>query len=116
MTRGCIDVNDRMETNIKNIFAIGDCTGKSMLAHTASQQGEVAAENIMGINSIMDYKTIPACAYTKPELASVGFTEEQASQKGIEYNVGRFPLTANGKALIVSSAMFNKNHCRQEMQ
>lgn len=102
MTRGCIDVNDRMETNIKNIYAIGDCTGKSMLAHTASQQGEVAAENIMGINSIMDYKTIPACVYTKPELASVGLTEEQASQKGIEYNVGRFPLTANGKALIMN--------------
>lgn len=100
--KGCIIVNDRMETNIKGIYAVGDCNGKNMLAHVASRQGEVAAENLMGIESEMDYKVIPACVFTKPELASVGLTEEQAIQKGIEYKVGRFPLTANGKSIIMN--------------
>jgi dihydrolipoamide dehydrogenase len=100
--KGCILVNDRMETNIKGIYAVGDCNGKNMLAHVASRQGEVAAENLMGIESKMDYKVIPACVFTKPELASVGLTEEQAIQKGIEYKVGRFPLTANGKSIIMN--------------
>lgn len=99
---GCILVNDRMETNIKGIYAIGDCNGRNMLAHVASRQGEIAAENLMEIDSIMDYKVIPACVYTKPELASVGLTEEQAVQKGIGYKVGRFPLIANGKSIIMN--------------
>lgn len=97
-----IVVNDKMETNIKDIYAIGDCTGKNMLAHVASDQGIVAVENIMGRNKIMDYKTVPNCVYTKPELASVGLTEEQAKEKGIDYKVGKFPLIANGKSLIAN--------------
>ncbi|MDD3704825.1 MAG: dihydrolipoyl dehydrogenase [Clostridiaceae bacterium] len=100
--KGCILVDDRMETSIKGIYAVGDCNGRNMLAHVASRQGEIAAENLMGIDSKMDYKVIPSCVYTKPELASVGLTEEQAVQKGIDYKVGRFPLTANGKSIIMN--------------
>ncbi|APC80097.1 TPA: dihydrolipoyl dehydrogenase [Clostridium botulinum] len=100
--KGCIWVNDNMETNIKGIYAIGDCTGKNMLAHVASDQGIIAVENIMGENKKMDYKTVPACVYTKPELASVGLTEEQAKEKGIDYKVGKFPLIYNGKSLIMN--------------
>ncbi|EJO5349035.1 dihydrolipoyl dehydrogenase [Clostridium botulinum] len=100
--KGCILVNDSMETNIKGIYAIGDCTGKNMLAHVASDQGIIAVENIMGKHKKMDYKTVPACVYTKPELASVGLTEEQAKQKGIDYKVGNFPLIYNGKSLIMN--------------
>ena len=99
--KGYIWVNDNMETNIKGIYAIGDCTGKNMLAHVASDQGIIAVENIMGKNKKMDYKTVPACVYTKPELASVGLTEEQAKEKGIDYKVGKFPLIYNGKSLIM---------------
>ena len=99
---GSIIVNDKMETNVEGIYAIGDCTGKIMLAHVASDQGVVAAENIMGQNKKMDYKTVPACVYTKPELASVGLTEEQAKEKGIDYKVGKFQLAANGKSLIMN--------------
>ncbi|KEI78582.1 dihydrolipoamide dehydrogenase [Clostridium botulinum A2 117] len=100
--KGCIWVNDNMETNIKGIYAIGDCTGKNMLAHVASDQGIIAVENIMGKNKKMDYKTVPACVYTKPELASVGLTEEQTKEKGIDYKVGKFPLIYNGKSLIMN--------------
>ncbi|MGK0467135.1 dihydrolipoyl dehydrogenase [Clostridium sp.] len=99
--KGCIVVNDNMETNVASIYAIGDCTGKNMLAHVASEQGIVAAERIMGKNSKMDYKTVPACVYIRPELASVGLTEEQVKTSGIPYRVGKFPLAANGKALIM---------------
>ncbi|HHV46841.1 MAG TPA: dihydrolipoyl dehydrogenase [Tissierellia bacterium] len=97
-----IEVNKRLETNIKGIYAIGDVTGINMLAHVASEQGIVAAENIMGINKEMNYKAIPACIYTKPEIASVGITEEEAKKSGIEYKVGKFMLSNNGKALIAN--------------
>jgi dihydrolipoamide dehydrogenase len=99
---GCILVNDRMETNIQGIYAIGDCNGRNMLAHVASRQGEIAAENLMEIDSIMDCSIVPACVYTKPELASVGLTEEQAIQKEIGYKVGKLPLIANGKSIIMN--------------
>ncbi|MFT5871375.1 MAG: dihydrolipoamide dehydrogenase [Clostridium sp.] len=99
--KGCIVVNDNMETNVSGIYAIGDCNGKNMLAHVASEQGIIAAERIMGKNSKMDYKTVPACVYIRPELASVGLTEEQVKTSGVSYRVGKFPLAANGKALIM---------------
>lgn len=99
---GFIVVNDKMETNIKGIYAIGDCTGKNMLAHVASDQGTIAVENIMGKDKKMDYKTVPVCVYTKPEIASVGLTEEQVKEKHIDYKVGKFPLIANGKSLIMN--------------
>ena len=97
-----IVVNNRLETSVKSIYAIGDVTGINMLAHVASEQGIVAAENIMGIQREMDYKAIPACIYTKPEIASVGITEEEAKKSGIEYKVGKFMLSNNGKALIAN--------------
>lgn len=100
--RGRITVNDKMETNVPNIYAIGDCLGKVMLAHVASAQGEVAAENALGETAVYDGKTNPSCVYTDPEFAGVGLTEEKAKEEGIPYKVGKFPLMANGKALIMN--------------
>ena len=100
--RGRITVNEKMETNIEHIYAIGDCLGKVMLAHVASAQGEVAAENAMGEEAVYDGKTNPSCVYTNPEFAGVGLTEEKAKEAGISYRVGKFPLMANGKALIMN--------------
>lgn len=100
--RGRITVNDRMETNVPGVYAIGDCLGKVMLAHVASDQGEIAAENALGHPSQYDGKTNPSCVYTNPEFAGVGLTEEQANAQGIAYKIGRFPLAANGKSLIMN--------------
>ncbi|SET08316.1 dihydrolipoamide dehydrogenase [Natronincola peptidivorans] len=99
--RGRVITNDKMETNIQGIYAVGDCTEPIMLAHVASAQGEIAAENALGHESTFDIKTNPSCVYTNPEFASVGLTEEQAKEQGIDYVVGKFPLMANGKALIM---------------
>ena len=101
--RGRILVNDKMETNVPGVYAIGDCVfGHAQLAHTASAMGEVAAENIMGIPAVYDEKTNPTCVYIEPEAASVGLTEEQCKAQGLEYKVGKFPMSANGKALILN--------------
>ena len=101
--RGRIIVNEKMETSVSGVYAIGDCVlGYAQLAHTASAMGEVAAENIMGLSAIYDESTNPTCVYIEPEAASVGLTEEQAKAKGIDYKVGRFPMSANGKALILN--------------
>jgi len=100
---GRIIVDKTGRTNVPSIYAIGDCTGGVMLAHVASVQGEIAAENIMGHKAVYDEKTNPACVYTNPELAGVGMTEEQAKAQGIDYIVGRFPFMANGKALVMGS-------------
>ena len=101
--RGRIIVNDKMETNVPGVYAIGDCVkGYAQLAHTASAMGEVAAENICGVEAHYDEKTNPTCVYMEPEAASVGLTEEQCKAKGIDYKVGKFPLVANGKSLIIN--------------
>ena len=101
--RGRIIVNDKMETSVPGVYAIGDCVkGYAQLAHTASAMGEVAAENICGVEAHYDEKTNPTCVYMEPEAASVGLTEEQAKAKGIDYKVGKFPLVANGKSLIIN--------------
>ncbi len=101
--RGRIIVNDKMQTNVPGVYAIGDCVmGHAQLAHTASAMGEVAAENICGIEATYDEKTNPTCVYIEPEAASVGLTEEQCKAQGIEYKVGKFPMSANGKALILN--------------
>jgi dihydrolipoamide dehydrogenase len=97
--RGRVTVNDKMETNIAGIYAIGDCIGKIMLAHIASVQGEIAVENALGHDSVFEQKTNPSCVYTNPEFASVGLTEEQAKEQGVDYIVGKFPLSGNGRAL-----------------
>ena len=100
VNRGIVS-NDRMKTNVENIYAIGDCTGGVMLAHVASAQGIVAVEDMMNVASKIDFRTIPSCVYTKPEIAGVGMTEEEVKEAGIEYSVGKFPLMGNGKALIL---------------
>ena len=101
--RGRIIVNDKMETSVPGVYAIGDCVfGKAQLAHTASAMGEVAAENICGIEAVYNEKTNPTCVYMEPEAASVGLTEEQCKAQGISYKVGKFPMSANGKALILN--------------
>lgn len=96
--RGEIVVNDYMETSVKGVYAIGDCTGKIMLAHVASTQGIVAAKNACGKEAVMDYQTVPAAIFTSPEIASVGLREFQAKDKGIAYKTGKFQYRALGKA------------------
>ena len=101
--RGRIIVNDRMQTSVPGVYAIGDCVmGHAQLAHTASAMGEVAAENIMGMDALYDEKTNPTCVYIEPEAASVGLTEEQCKAQSLDYIVGKFPMSANGKALILN--------------
>ena len=94
-----IEVNSRMETAVPGIYAIGDVTGKMMLAHAASAQGIVAVENMAGKDREIDYQRIPNCIYTLPEVASVGLKEEEPRQEGYELQVGRFPYRNSGKAL-----------------
>lgn len=96
---GFIETNDKLETNIKGVYAIGDVNGKYPLAHVASAEGLVAAENIMGVESKLNYNLVPTGVYSFPELASVGLTEEQAKKKGLDYTVSKFPLAANGMAI-----------------
>lgn len=98
---GFICVNDRMESNVPGVYAIGDCNGKLMLAHAAMVMGEIAAENAMGGQRVFDPATSPSCAYVGPEFAGVGYTEEQAKALGLDYKVGRFPTSANGKSLVL---------------
>ncbi len=97
-TRGEITVNEKMETNIPGIYAIGDVTGGMMLAHIASKQGIIAAQNAVGMNEVMDYSVVPAAIFTDPEIASVGLREHQAEEKGLKFRTGRFQFRALGKA------------------
>lgn len=99
-----IETDEYMATNIKNIYAIGDVNGKLMLAHTASHEGIVAVENICGKVEKMNYSYIPSCIYLEPEIASIGLTEQQAREKYKNVKVGKFPLVANGKALVEGSS------------
>ena len=96
--RGEILVNARMETNVSGVYAIGDVVGGIMLAHLASKEGIVAAENAMGGNSEVNYNVVPAAIFTSPEVGSVGLREKQVVEKGIKYRVGRFQFRALGKA------------------
>lgn len=94
-----IETNDKLETNIKGVYAIGDVNGRYMLAHVASAEGITAVENIMGKEARIDYDRVPACIYGFPEVGTVGLTEEQAKDRGHKVVVSTFPLSANGKAL-----------------
>ena len=100
-----IVVNERLETNIDDIYAIGDALGKSMLAHVASYEGEVAAENALGHSRQADYKTVPSCIFTQPEIAGVGITEKEAKDSNIPYKVSKFPFTACGRAITMDETM-----------
>ena len=96
--RGEILVNERMETSVPGIFAIGDVVGKTLLAHGASSQGLVAAANAVGGRETMDYRVIPACTFTSPEVASVGLTEKRALEAGYQVKTGKFLFKASGRA------------------
>ncbi len=91
-----IKVNDRMETSVPGVYAAGDVTGFSMLAHTASREGEVAVNNILGKDDRMSYRAIPGIVYTNPEVAGVGITEEQAAAKG-GFIVKKLPMSYSGR-------------------
>lgn len=97
--RGFIAVNERMETGVPGIYAIGDVVGEPMLAHKATHQGKVAAEVIAGHPAAFTPLTIPSVAYTHPELAWMGLTEREAKEKGIPYERAEFPWAASGRAL-----------------
>jgi len=98
-----IKVDDHMRTNLKNIYAIGDVTGRMQLAHVASAQGIIAAENIAGKQSRMSYSAIPSCVYTIPEIGSVGLTEAQAKEQYDAISIGKFPMSACGKAIAMGT-------------
>lgn len=97
--RGFIEVNEYMETNLEGVYAIGDIIPGAMLAHVASAEGMVAAENaVKGNGETVNYKSIPSCVYTEPEVAGVGKTEDELKAEGVEYHVGKFDFRGLGKA------------------
>ena len=98
--RGHIEIDERMATNVGGIWAIGDVTGKLLLAHVAQAMGVIAAENIAGVETVtLDYEMMPRATYCHPQTASFGYTEAQAKEKGYDVSVGEFPFQPNGKAL-----------------
>jgi dihydrolipoamide dehydrogenase len=97
--KGKVLVDDHMRTSAAGVYAIGDVVGGMLLAHKASEEGIVAAENAMGRDSRMSYKSVPAAVYTSPEVATVGMSEDQLKEQGVEYKVGKFTFRVNGKAL-----------------
>ncbi|MEK7698413.1 MAG: dihydrolipoyl dehydrogenase [Nitrospirota bacterium] len=96
--RGEIIVNDKMETGIKGVYAVGDVTGGIMLAHMASKEGMIAAENAVGGDAVINRSVVPSAIFTSPEIASVGLREKQALDKGYRIKIGRFQFRALGKA------------------
>ena len=98
--KGCVAVDQHLETSIGGIYAIGDAIGGSMLAHTAMAEGICAVENVMGQERAMDYTVVPRCVYSSPEVAGVGLTEDQAKAEYGSIKVGHFPFISNSKAVI----------------
>jgi dihydrolipoamide dehydrogenase len=98
-SRGFIPTDIQMRTNVANIFAVGDVVGQPMLAHKATHEGKVAAEVCAGLKSAFEARVIPSVAYTDPEIAWVGMTEAEATEDGLKYGVGKFPLAASGRAI-----------------
>ncbi len=96
---GKIRVNAQMQTTLPGIYAVGDVASRYLLAHVASAEGKVAAQNSLGKTATMDYQVIPWCVFTLPEIGRVGMTEKEATDEGYKVQVGRFPYTANGMAL-----------------
>ena len=98
--RGMVEIDERMSTNVPGVWAIGDVTGKLMLAHVGSAQGIICAENIAGVETItLDYEMLPRATYSQPQIAAFGLTEGRAKERGYDVKVGRFPFQANGKSL-----------------
>ncbi|AOT71042.1 dihydrolipoyl dehydrogenase [Geosporobacter ferrireducens] len=99
MDKNGIRTNEKLETNIPGVYAIGDVNGKYQLAHLASAEGITAVENIFGQESKINYEIVPSCIYSFPEIATVGLTEQDARKQGYDVTISKFPLSANGKAL-----------------
>jgi dihydrolipoamide dehydrogenase len=97
--QGFVKVNAQLETGIPGIYAIGDLIGGKLLAHKASHEGIIAAENASGLKETMNYEALPMAVFTSPEFSSVGYTEEEARERGIKHHIGLFSLQANGRAL-----------------
>ena len=97
LTRGGIKVDEKMRTNVPGVFAAGDVTGFSLLAHTASREGEVVVNNLTGKTDMMRYNAIPGVVYTNPEVAAVGETEESAKAKGIAFKMAKLPMAYAGR-------------------
>ena len=97
LNRGAVKVDNKMRTNVPNVYAAGDVTGFSMLAHTASREGEIVVNNLTGRADVMRYNAIPGVVYTNPEVAGVGLTEEQAKAQGIEYKIAKLPMAYAGR-------------------
>ena len=100
--KGRILVDERLETNVPNVYAIGDVIGGMLLAHKAQREGVVVAEIIAGMDVRMDYRVVPWAIFSSPEIASVGMTEEEAKESGIDVIMGEFPFTASGKAVAMN--------------
>jgi dihydrolipoamide dehydrogenase len=100
LERGFVRIDERMRTSVPNVYAIGDVTGKLALAHVASAQGVAAVEAIAGLEpAALVYEKMPRCTYCQPQVASLGLTEAQARERGIEVKIGTFPYRGNGKAI-----------------
>ncbi len=97
LVKGGIKVDERMRTNVPGLYAAGDVTGFSLLAHTASREGEVVVNNLTGRDDVMRYNAIPGVVYTNPEIAGVGLTEEAAKAKGVEYRAATLPMSFSGR-------------------
>ena len=105
LEKGHIKVNQHMETSEPGIYAIGDVTKPPLLAHKASHEAVLCSEHIAGLkHHTIDYNNVPGCIYSHPQIASIGLTEAIAKNRGFELKVGRFPLTANGKALAIGDS------------
>jgi dihydrolipoamide dehydrogenase len=99
LDRASVVTNEKLETSVPGVYAIGDLNGKYMLAHVASTEGLVAVENICGHKTTMDYTQIPSAIYGSPEIGMIGLTEKEAKAQGKDYKVSTFPLAANGRSL-----------------
>ena len=106
LDRGVIKVDPHMRTNVPGIYAIGDVTGAPLLAHAASAEGVIAVETAAGREvSALDKELVPRCTYCQPQVASTGITEEQAKERGYQVRVGKFPFSANGKAIAMGDTV-----------
>ncbi len=106
LNRGAVQTDSFMQTNVAGLYAIGDLTGQSMLAHTATREGIIAVKHIMGQKEEMSYEAIPGIVYCDPEVASVGQTEEELQAKGIDYVVKKVPMTMSGR-FVIENEMVN---------
>jgi dihydrolipoamide dehydrogenase len=102
---GSVAVNNRLETSVDNVYAAGDVLGLHMMAYVASYQGIIAAENALGASRQADYRAVPTCVYTLPEIASVGLREEEARAQGVSYKVSRFPFSALARAQLLGQPL-----------